>query len=258
MADYKFITYETRDGAAWLTINRPPLNWLDIATMAEMNAALDEVLAAGPEVKLLVIQAAGEKAFSVGVDVADHTADKVERMIEVFHGIFRRLDQLEIPTLAAVKGAALGGGCEVVLFCDMVLAADNLKIGQPEIKLAVFPPIAVAFLPAMVGPKKACELILGGEPIRAAEALACGLVNKVVPADRFAAELESFVATFTALSGSALRTTKRAMRAASGKPFAAALAAVENCYLKECMALKDAHEGLASFLEKRRPVWQNQ
>lgn len=257
MADYKFVTYETRDGAAWLTINRPPLNWLDIVTMEEMNAALDEVLVAGPEIKLLVIRAAGEKAFSVGVDVADHTADKVERMIEVFHGIFRRLDKLEIPTLAAVKGAALGGGCEVVLFCDMVLAADNLRIGQPEIKLAVFPPIAAAFLPVMVGPKKAFELILGGESIRAAEAQACGLVNKVVSAADFDQEVEAFVATFTALSGSALRSTKRAMRAAAGKPFVEALAAVEHCYLKECMALEDAREGLTSFLEKRRPEWKN-
>ena len=99
MADYQFVTYEVKDGAAFLTINRPPLNWLDIATMREMNQALDEVLAAGADLKLLVVQAAGDKAFSVGVDVADHTDDKVDAMIEAFHGIFRRLDKLEIPSL---------------------------------------------------------------------------------------------------------------------------------------------------------------
>ncbi len=257
MSDYKFITYEEKAGAAYLTINRPPLNWLDIATMEEMNCALDGVLAAGPELKVLVIQAAGKKAFSVGVDVADHTEDKVAHMIEAFHGIFRRLDRLEIPTVAAVQGAVLGGGCEVALFCDMVIATENIKIGQPEIKLAVFPPIAVAALPAIVGPKKAYEIVLGGEALRADAALACGLVNKVVALDDFEAELEKFIATFTALSGSALRSTKRALKAASGKPFAAALETVEGAYLNDCMRNSDAREGLNSFLEKRKPVWTN-
>lgn len=257
MADYQFITYEVKDGAAYLTINRPPLNWLDIATMREMNDALDQVLAAGPELKLLVIQAAGEKAFSVGVDVADHTDDKVKTMIEVFHGIFRRLDRLEIPSLAVAHGAVLGGGCEVVLFCDMVLAAENIKIGQPEIKLAVFPPIAAAALPAIIGPKKAYEVILGGEIMRAPEALACGLVNKVVPVGELAAETEAFVKRFTSLSGSALRSTKKAIKTGLGKPFVAALDDIEDLYFNDCMKNDDAREGLGSFLEKRAPVWQN-
>ncbi|MBN2333281.1 MAG: enoyl-CoA hydratase/isomerase family protein [Deltaproteobacteria bacterium] len=257
MADYQCITYEEKGGAAYLTINRPPLNWLDIATMREMNEALDQVLAAGAELKLLVIQAAGEKAFSVGVDVADHTEDKVGTMIGVFHGIFRRLDRLEIPTLAAVKGAVLGGGCEVALFCDMIVAAENIKIGQPEIKLAVFPPIAAAALPAIIGSKKAYEIVLGGDALRAPEALACGLVNKVVPVEQFDDEVATFVSRFTSLSGSALRSTKRALRAAAGKPFAAALDAVEDLYLNDCMKNHDAHEGLSSFLEQRKPEWQN-
>jgi cyclohexa-1,5-dienecarbonyl-CoA hydratase len=257
MADYQFIIYEEREGAAYLTINRPPLNWLDIATMREMNDALDRVLAAGPDLKLLVLQAAGEKAFSVGVDVADHTEDKVDTMIEVFHGIFRRLDRLEIPSLAVAQGAVLGGGCEVVLFCDMVLAAENIKIGQPEIKLAVFPPIAAAALPAIIGPKKAYEVILGGEAMRAPEALACGLVNKVVPVEQLETEVEAFVKRFTSLSGSALRSTKKAIRSGMGKPFAAALDDIEDLYLNDCMKNIDAHEGLSSFLEKRSPVWQD-
>jgi len=257
MADYQFITYEVKAGAAYLTINRPPLNWLDIATMREMNDALDQVLASGSELKLLVIQAAGEKAFSVGVDVADHTEDRVASMIEVFHGIFRRLDRLEIPSLAVARGAVLGGGCEVVLFCDMVLAADNIKIGQPEITLSVFPPIAAAALPAIIGPKMAYEMILGGEAIRAPEALACGLVNKVVPVEQLETELAAFVKRFTVLSGSALRSTKRAIRAGLGKTFAAALDDIEDLYLNDCMKNVDAREGLDSFLEKRTPVWKN-
>lgn len=257
MADYQFITYEVKEGAAYLTINRPPLNWLDIATMREMNDALDRVLAAGSDLKILVIQAAGEKAFSVGVDVADHTDDKVDTMIEVFHGIFRRLDRLEIPSLAVAHGAVLGGGCEVVLFCDMVLAAENIKIGQPEIKLAVFPPIAAAALPAIIGPKKAYEVILGGEAMRAPEALACGLVNKVVPVEQLEAEVEAFVKRFTSLSGAALRSTKKAIRTGLGKSFAAALDEIEDLYLNDCMKNADAREGLSSYLEKRAPEWKN-
>ena len=151
----------------------------------------------------------------------------------------------------------MGGGCEVVLFCDMVLAAENIKIGQPEIKLAVFPPIAAAALPAIIGPKKAYEVILGGEAMRAPEALACGLVNKVVPVENLVAETETFVKRFTSLSGAALRSTKKAIRAGLGKPFAAALDDIEDLYLNDCMKNADAHEGLSSFLEKRAPEWKN-
>src|SRR5208283_1286843 len=130
MADYKFITATVADGLATLTINRAPLNVLDIATMEEMDAAL-AVLAADPTVRLLKIAAAGEKAFSAGVEVADHTPEKVDRMITVFHSMIRKLEAFPMPTLAAVHGAALGGGLEVALVCDMIVAAAGVKLGQP-------------------------------------------------------------------------------------------------------------------------------
>jgi cyclohexa-1,5-dienecarbonyl-CoA hydratase len=255
--DYQFIKTWDADGAAWISINRPPLNVLDIPTMEELNNALVAVKARELEVRALVITAEGEKAFSAGVDVSDHTEDKVEYMIEVFHQIFYNLAQLEIPTIAAVKGAALGGGCELAIFCDMIVASDRLKIGQPEIKVGVFPPLAAVMIPRLVPEKRAFELIVGGEVIRAEEALAIGLVNKIVPAASFDEEFGTFLRVFTTLSGAVLRSTKKAIRAARGLPFADALGRVERIYLDELMVTADAREGLTAFLEKRAPEWKH-
>jgi cyclohexa-1,5-dienecarbonyl-CoA hydratase len=165
---------------------------------------------------------------------------------------------MPIPTLAAVNGAALGGGMEVAIACDMIVATSGAKFGQPEIKLAVFPPIAAVLLPRLVSPARAMELLLGGESIVADEALHIGLVNRVFARESFAADLKVFVDPYLALSRAALVSTRRAIRETAGKPFGAALATAENIYLKELMATDDAKEGLAAFVEKRKPVWRNQ
>lgn len=256
MSEYKYITYGVADGLATLTLNKPPFNVLDIDMMVEMNAALDSVIA-DQTARILLITAAGEKAFSAGVEVADHTPDKVDRMIEVFHGIFRRLEQVAIPVIGALNGVALGGGCELALGCDMVIAASNAKLGQPEIKLGVFPPIAAIMLPRLLPPNKAAELLLGGNNIDAMEAHRLGLINKVVAKEEFADGCKAFISQFLGLSRPALVYTKKAMRAAAGKSFNDALDAAETIYLKELMPTADANEGLNSFLQKRPPVWQH-
>jgi len=253
---YNFIKVEKKDNAGYLIINRPPYNVLDIPTMKEMNSALDQFIA-DDDINILVITSEGDKAFSAGVDVADHTDDKVDEMIEVFHGIFKKLYELKAITLAAVKGAALGGGCEVAIFCDMIFGASNLKIGQPEIKLGVFPPIALLVLPKIVPQKKAFEIILGGETFRAEEALQMGLVNKVVPLENFDEELDNFIKIFTSMSRSALQVTKEAFRKVCNLEFKEGLPVIEDIYLNKLMKLEDAHEGLNSFLEKRKPVWKH-
>ena len=251
---YNFIKLEKKDKVAYLSINRPPYNVLDIPTMKEMNSAIDDVKS-DENINVLVISSEGDKAFSAGVDVSDHTDDKVDEMIESFHGIFKKLDEFSGITIAAVKGAALGGGCEVAIFCDMIFAASNLKIGQPEIKLAVFPPIALLILPKIIPQKKAFEMILGGEVFRAEEALNMGLVNKVVPIENFKEELDKFVNIFSSLSGSALKVTKEAFKKVKTIPFKDGLPVIEDIYLNKLMKLEDAEEGLKSFLEKRKPVW---
>jgi cyclohexa-1,5-dienecarbonyl-CoA hydratase len=253
--DYQYIGFEVASGAARLTLKRPPLNVLNIAMMREINSALDRFDPA--TAKVLVIAAEG-KAFSAGVDVAEHTADKVAEMIEVFHGMFRRLDRLDTPTLAIVQGAALGGGCEVALFCDMVLASDKAKFGQPEIKVGVLPPIAAVILPRLVPNKKALELLLIGDTIDAAEAHRLGLVNQVVPVDQLQAATGEMIGKLTSLSGVVLRINRRTARLGGQGTFGEALNQVESLYLDELMKTHDANEGLTAFLEKRPPVWKDQ
>ena len=254
---FEHVRFEVSDGVARLTLNKPPLNVLNIAMMREINAAL-EGLDSDSSVKVLVFEAAeGSKAFSAGVDVSEHTADMVEEMIEVFHRIFRQLDKLEIPTVAVVDGAALGGGCELVLFCDMVIASERASFGQPEIQVGVLPPIAVVALPGIIGPKKAMEMVLIGDRIRAAEAERLGLVNQVVPPEELRAAADEFVGKLTRLSGALLRLTKRAVRLGGVGSFTDGLAAVEKLYLGPLMSTEDAHEGLAAFMEKRAPVWKD-
>ncbi len=255
MTDFKDIIFERGEGVARLTLNRPPLNVLTIAMMREINTAL-ESLQEDVESKLLIITGQG-KAFSAGVDVAEHTADKVEEMITVFHRIFRLLRRLEIPTVAIVNGAALGGGCELAIGCDMVIAAEHAKIGQPEIQVGVFAPLAAVLFPRLVGRAKALELLLTGDVIRAPEAARIGLINKAVPADDLDAEVQGLIVKLTGLSGAVLRLSKRAVYASLDRGFEEALAAVEDIYLKELMQTEDAHEGLAAFLEKRPPEWRN-
>jgi cyclohexa-1,5-dienecarbonyl-CoA hydratase len=253
---YNNIHYEIKNHLAFLTINRPPMNILDIATMEEMNDAVFS-LNGNSKVKALVISSEGTKAFSAGVDVADHTEEKVEKMIQVFHDIFRNLSQLDQVTVAATKGLTLGGGCEVAIFCDLIFAADNLKIGQPEIKLSVFPPIALLVLPRLVGLKKASELLLTGKIIGADEAQQMGLINKVVPLESFDSELEAFLQPFVELSLVGLKYSKKGMQLGLESSFLDGLEKIEKVYLEELMSSEDAHEGLKAFMEKRNPIWKN-
>jgi len=242
------------DGAvARLTLVRPPLNVLTIPMMDDLNSALDEA-AGRSAIKAVLLEAEG-KAFSAGVDVEDHMGDRVKPMLEAFHGIFRRLHALDCPTVAAVQGAALGGGAELAAFCDLVIASESATIGQPEIRVGVFPPIAALHYPVRVGQARALQLLLSGQVIGAAEALRIGLVDRVAPPDKLAETVEAELARFTAQSAAVLRLTKRAVREASGASFELVLSRLEDLYQHELMATEDAHEGLKAFAEKRRPVW---
>ncbi len=255
--NYENITFEVQEGKAILTINRPPMNILNIATMEEMNHVLSSV-ADNKDIKVLVITSTGEKAFSAGVDVSEHTEEKVEQMLHVFHDIFRNLAKLDQVTVAATKGFSLGGGCEVAIFCDLIFAADNLKIGQPEIKLSAIPPVALLIMPRLVGLKNASDLLLSGKIIDAQEAIQMGLINKVVPLDSFDSELESYIQSFTELSLVGLKFSKKGIRLGLETSFLEGLEKIEKMYLEELMASEDAHEGLKAFMEKRKPAWKNQ
>jgi cyclohexa-1,5-dienecarbonyl-CoA hydratase len=252
-APFQHLRLERRGGLRRLILERPPLNVLDIPMLRELDEAAAQVHA-DPGASVLVVTGAG-KAFCAGVDVADHTEDRVGEMINVFHAALTRLVDLEIPVVAVLNGAALGGGLEVALACDIVVARKGAKLGQPEIQLGVFPPFAAVVLPRLLGRARAMELCLSGRTLTAEEGLSVGLVQHVFPQDTFPEDVDRYVAALAGLSAPVLRLTKRAVAQGAKAPLGEALRAVERLYLDDLMKLDDAREGLTAFLEKRPPVW---
>jgi len=254
--DYENIIVDEKDGIGRITFNKPPLNVLDIAMMVEINAALGDFQSRN--LKALVINAEG-KAFSAGVDISEHQGDQVQEMIEVFHDIFRNMQGIDAPIIALVNGAALGGGCEVAAFCDMIIASEKAKFGQPEIVVGVLPPVAAAIFPKILGHRKGLELILTGDIIRAPEAKELGLVNHVLPVEGFEEEAERFITEKLATkSAVVLQLTKRAFLEGASRNYDSAIGKIEEIYLNELMKTADAKEGLTAFLEKRPPVWKDE
>lgn len=253
---FEFLRVERDGGVRTLILDRPPLNVLHIGMLRELSEAL-AALAEDEDAKLLVLTGAG-KAFCAGVDVADHTAERVHEMLDLFHAAIRRLLELEFPVVGAVNGAALGGGCELILGCDLVLARDGARLGQPEIRLGSLPPVAAVLLPRLVGRQRALDLVLTGRTIEAEEARDMGLVTRVLPADDFTTEVERYVDALASLSRPVLRLAKQAVLEGMVLPFEQALQRTEEIYLDQLLTLHDAHEGLAAFMEKRDPVWKDE
>ncbi len=254
--NFDYILYQKSNAVARIIINRPPYNVLDIKTIAEMNTAFDDAYADN-SVKAIVVTASGNKAFSAGVDVADHTPDKMDQMLSTFDTLCYRLITTDKPTVAVVNGVALGGGCEVALACDMIIASEKSQLGQPEIKVGVYPSAAVALLPRMIGWKPSLELLLTGDNISAAEAKAIGLVNVVVPEGELEGAVEKFLGRLTDKSLAVLKATKRAYIKALDLPLKDAMASVEKDYKNDLMKTEDAVEGIKAFMERRKPVWKN-
>lgn len=255
--EFQHIKFKIDDRVARITFNRPPLNVFNMAMMREINDALTECLPQR-DLPAIVFDAAPEtRAFSAGVAVEEHVPATVFQMLDAFHTIFRTLQHLGRPTIAIVDGAALGGGCELVAACDIVIASERARFGQPEIKLAVFPPVAAILLPRIIGEKRARELILTGDLIDASEALRLGLVNYVVAGNELQEKAESVLRKLRELSAAALGMARTALDLGGQTSFESALTNVENLYLHELMKTEDAEEGVRSFMEKREPVWKN-
>jgi cyclohexa-1,5-dienecarbonyl-CoA hydratase len=236
-----------------VVLDRPPLNVIDLAAAHELVEALESVRRQ-PALSAVVLAARGS-AFCAGVDVRDHLPDRGAEMIRTFDRACALLLEIEAPVVAAVQGAALGGGAELALVCDIVLAAESAVFGFPEIKLGVFPPIAVVALSGVVSAQRAAELVLTGRVAPAAEAERMGLANWVIPDAEFQAAVGDLVAQLAALSPEALRVAKRALRLGRARPDAGAIAAAERIYLEERLEAPDAIEGLNAFIEKRAPDW---
>jgi len=250
----ELVGYEVRDRVAHLTLNRPPLNVLNLPMLRQMEAGLGRA-AAEPGLAALLVGAEGG-SFCAGVDVAEHGPEFVEEMIPLFDRVCRRLAEFPAPTVARVQGTALGGGCELVACCDFAWMASGARIGQPEIQLGVFPPVAALLLPALVGPRWAARLVLAGETVGAEQAALIGLISEAVLADSLGAAVDALLDRLRSLSAAALRATVQALRMGVAG-WATRLPEVEDLYLNRLMRTDDAVEGLRSFLEKRKPIWNH-
>ncbi len=256
---FKNIIYEKKDNIAIITINRPHvLNALNRDTLLEMLSALTDV-EKDPNIRALVITGAGDKAFCAGADVKEFKDKPLVELLEFMelgHKVCTMIENLSKPVIAAVNGYALGGGLELAIACDFIIASTNAKLGQPEINLGIMPGWgATQRLVRLIGLRKAKELILLGEMISAEEALQIGLVNKVVPLERLKDEAFKLAKKLIEKSPIALKFAKHAINAALKTTLPEGLD-YERMSFIALYSSEDAQEGIKAFLEKRKPVWK--
>ncbi|BCU80608.1 putative enoyl-CoA hydratase echA8 [Polycladomyces abyssicola] len=253
--NYETIKFYVEEGVAFLVLSRPPVNVMNIQMMEEISDALFSIRS-NRNLHALVIRAEG-KVFSAGVSVEDHMGDKAEPMLHLFHKMFHLLIEIPCPTIAVVEGPAIGGGCELATFCDIVYATEKAKFGQPEINLGLFPPVSVVTFPWLTGFNRTMELLLTGETIDAHKAYEWGFVNRVLSPEDLETNLKQLLSKLKNKSTVALRLTRKAVREAMASSFASSIGKVEQIYFRDLIQSEDAQEGLRSFIEKREPVWKN-
>ncbi len=245
------LEFTHQERVARITLAAPKANIVDRAMIRELDAALS--LCAGRELNAIVLAADGPH-FSFGASVQEHLPDQIAGTLHALHGLLRRIYEAPAPVIAAVRGQCLGGGFELVLACDLIVADKTAQFASPEIKLAVFAPAASALLPVRVGQAVASRLLLTGATISAEEAVRCGLVAKV--ADDLDAGVNQWLeADFLPRSPSSLKFACRAARLPLRRAFEEDLAQLEQLYLCDLMATPDAVEGVRAFLEKRSAQW---
>jgi cyclohexa-1,5-dienecarbonyl-CoA hydratase len=247
------LTVDVSAPVARIVLRHAPLNVIDIPMMDELAQSLADIEARS-DIAITVIRGDG-KAFSAGVDVAAHTPDKVESMLAKFHAVIRALAASKKVTVAAVRGHCLGGGAELAVVCDVVYTEASAQWGFPEIKLGCYPPVACAALAALVGQKRAAELILTGRTISGIEAAEMGLATRAVPHEELDSAVDQIVQELLKLSPAALAVAKKAIYAWDSMHFDKGLARAEKIYLEELMKTADAQEGVRAFMEKREPEW---
>lgn len=248
------VEVEREDAIVRITLNRPPLNILDIATLEGLNRALDA--ANMPDVRVVVLRSSLERGFSAGVDIRAHRPDTLSAMLEAVRENAGLLLTLEPLTIAAVHGITLGGGAEVALLCDVVVAGSSTTIGLPEIGLGAFPPVAAACFPELCGIRRTVDLILGAT-MDATAAQQAGLVSQVVAPDAVDRTVDEVARRLAAHSGVGLRSAKRAWRSGRAEAALDRLDAAMAVYVESVGRSADAAEGIAAFLEKRQPAWRH-
>ena len=250
------VVVEQNGRALSITWDRPPLNVLDIALLRELDGALINC-AADSSVDVVVLQGAGGRAFSAGVDIKDHTLEKVPEMLDVVHGVVRKLLALPQATIAVVRGVCLGGGCEVASSCDFILATEESVFATPEILVGCYPPVALARFSQLIGYHRAAEMILTARRFSAREAQAMGLINRVFAANELDSGVQALLDDLLGKSGAVLRLTLKGLRELSLQGFDAALKRSEEIYCSELLKTHDVEEGVTAFLEKRPAKWMH-
>ena len=254
-ADFKFVKFKLDGAVARMTLNRPKYNELNERMLKELAVGI-ESLSEKDEVKVVVLDSALEM-FCGGIEIREYTTERVFQVLDAFHHIFIAMLDIGKPVITVINGKAIGGGCELAAFGDMVIATPKAVFAQPEIKLGVFPPLATTIFPFIVGPKLALELVLTGQAITAERARELGLVNRLVAEDHLEKTVNDLLAQITAQSGAVLTMAKKAILDGMGMSLRDGLRNSMNIFLNELYRLEDSQEGLRALLEKRKPLWKN-
>ena len=250
------IRYKLDGDIIRITLARPEeANALSLSALLEIERVLEK-LEHNESIKVVVILGS-EKAFSSGLDLAEHTDDNAHQLIEAFHQVIRRIMKLESVSISVVKGMALGAGCELAASCDFCFAADSAKLGQPELKAGLFPSVAPAIYPRLIGLHRTYELILTGRIYNARDAEAIGLITRAVAAAELDAEVEKWIQCLNGFSTPVLRLARQAISDAANLPFEEGLRHVEEVYLNQLMSTEDAAEGVRALRERRQPAWKH-
>ncbi len=248
------LEFEHEEQVARVILAAPKGNIVDQAMMADLEVIFDQV-SIRRHLKAIVLIGEGP-TFSFGASVQEHLPEQISDTLTRLHGLIRRIAEAPAPTIAAVRGRCLGGGLELVLACDLILAEETALLGCPEIQLGVFPPAASALLPVRIGTGPAAALVLSGASLDGKSAAAIGLVNRTATPGHLETELADLLAVeFLPRSASALRCAARAIRRPLLRALDEDLPALEQMYLQDLMSDADAVEGLRAFLEKRSPRW---
>jgi cyclohexa-1,5-dienecarbonyl-CoA hydratase len=238
---------------ARIKLIHPPLNAIDLQMARELKQTFTD-LESRPDISVILFEG-DARVFSAGVDIKAHLPEQIREMLTSFHAVIRAIVAARKITIAVVRGACLGGGAELAAVCDMVYTARDATWGFPEIKLGCYPPVACVALPALVGQKRATELILTGRQFSGDEAVAIGLATRSAHAEELEAVIEQMLGELRQLSPVALAHAKQALYTWDAIHFDKGLARAEKIYLEELASTADAREGIIAFLEKCEPKW---
>lgn len=248
-------TLEVADEVIRLTLRRAPLNFLSLEMLQRLQDLL-ESMGDSPPGRILVVDS-DCAAFSAGLEMTEQTPDAIFLLLDQYHAVIHALNSFARPTVAIVRGVALGAGNELAMCCDFVLASLQATFGQPEIKVGTIPSVAPLLLPQRIGVQRALQMILTGTPVDAREAEQIGLIYRALPEEALEGALEELRHSLGGSSKAVMQLALRAARGARTRELENNLREVQSLWLNELMELTDTTEGIRAFIEKRTPQWKN-